>query len=118
MKRGTRFLIDLGCVTLFVAIGRSTHDHGIAPSGELHTLWPFALGLLGGWYLTIRRGHSGASLADALLIVFVTVALGMIVRVLVGQGTAFAFVIVALAFLFFTFAGWRLAWRVARRGRG
>ena len=112
-----RFVVDLGCVIVFVAIGRSTHDHGLAPSGVLSTLWPFALGLVGGWYLTIRRGHSGASLADALLIVVVTVALGMIVRVLVGQGTAFAFVLVALAFLSFTFAGWRLALRVLRRGR-
>jgi hypothetical protein len=45
-----------------------------------------------------------------------TVAVGMILRVLAGQGTAFAFILVALAFLGLFQLGWRLLWqRVARR---
>ena len=40
-----------------------------------------------------------------------TVALGMILRVLAGQGTAAAFIVVALAFLGLFQLGWRVAWR-------
>ena len=42
-----------------------------------------------------------------------TVAVGMALRVLAGQGTAFAFIVVALAFLGLFQLGWRLVWRWA-----
>jgi hypothetical protein len=42
-----------------------------------------------------------------------TVAVGMTLRVLAGQGTAFAFILVALAFLGLFQLGWRLVWRRA-----
>jgi hypothetical protein len=42
-----------------------------------------------------------------------TVAVGMTLRVLAGQGTAFAFILVALAFLGLFQLGWRLVWRWA-----
>lgn len=44
----------------------------------------------------------------------VTVAVGMVVRVLAGQGTALAFVVVALAFLGALMAGGRVALRAFR----
>ena len=46
------------------------------------------------------------------------VALGMALRVVSGQGTAFAFILVALAFLGLLLLGWRLLARLARRDRG
>ena len=49
---------------------------------------------------------------DGVVIVLVTVALGMALRVVSGQGTAVAFIIVALSFLTLFLVGWRL---VARR---
>ena len=36
------------------------------------------------------------------------VALGMVLRVVSGQGTAFAFIVVALAFLGLFLLGWRM----------
>jgi len=117
MKRSAWVLADLLCLVLFVAIGRSTHDHGVAPSGMLSTLWPFVLGLATGWFLIIRRARSGVSLSDAIIIVVTTVAIGMILRVLFGQGTALAFVIVALAFMSLSFGGWRVVLHLARRKR-
>ena len=39
------------------------------------------------------------------------VAVGMVLRVIAGQGTAFAFILVALAFLGLFLLGWRLAAR-------
>lgn len=117
VRRLTGFAADLLCVVVFVAIGRSTHDHGLAPTGVLSTLWPFATGLAVGWIFIIRRGRSGASLGDAALIVIATVTVGMILRVLAGQGTALAFIIVSLLFLALTFGGWRIVLRTLSRRR-
>ncbi len=44
-----------------------------------------------------------------------TVAVGMVLRVLAGQGTAFSFIVVALIFLGLFLLGWRLAARWAPR---
>jgi hypothetical protein len=46
-----------------------------------------------------------------------TVALGMALRVVSGQGTAVSFVIVALIFLGLFLLGWRLLARLAARRR-
>jgi hypothetical protein len=47
-----------------------------------------------------------------------TVALGMVLRVVAGQGTAVAFVLVALGFLGLFLLGWRLvALGILRRRR-
>jgi hypothetical protein len=45
------------------------------------------------------------------------VAIGMLLRVVSGQGTAFAFVLVALAFLGLFQLGWRAAVSLAPRAR-
>ena len=108
--------LDLAAVTLFVVIGRHNHHHGETVSGIATTWWPFAAGLVLAWVVTRLRRRVGESLGDAALIVAVTVAAGMILRVVAGQGTAFAFVLVALAFLYLFMGGWRwLVHRVERR---
>lgn len=117
MQRARRFIVDLLCLVTFVAIGRSTHDHGLALTGMLSTLWPFVVGLGASWAVLVRRHRSGASFADVALIVVVTVALGMVLRVIAGQGTAVAFIIVALAFLSLMMGGWRLVDHGWRRWR-
>jgi hypothetical protein len=110
-------LIDLFFLVLFVGIGRSAHDHGITVAGTASTLWPFGVALAVGWLLTWGRQRSGESPRGGFVIVIVTVALGMVLRVVSGQGTAFAFIIVALSFLTLFFVGWRLAARVIVRHR-
>ena len=109
-------LIDLVAVVVFVAIGRAHHDHGDVWRGMISTTWPFALGLVAGWLMLARRSRTGLSVADGAFLVTVTVAIGMLARVLAGQGTAFAFVLVALAFLGLEMGGWRLIARRASRG--
>jgi hypothetical protein len=99
--------IDLVIVLLFVGIGRNTHDHGISVSGVASTMWPFAIGLVVGWMVVGLRRRSGRSIRDGITIVVATVALGMILRVMSGQGTAFAFILVATGFLGLTMLGWR-----------
>lgn len=98
MTRGW-ILIDILVVVLFVGIGRSNHHHGVSFSGMVSTTWPFAAGLAIGWLIVLVRRQSGVSLGAGAEVWLATVAFGMILRVIGGQGTAFAFITVALAFL-------------------
>ena len=109
-------LFDFIAVLVFVAIGRSVHDHGLEATGMTSTTWPFAVGLGVGWWLIHSRRRSGRSLVDGVVVCFVTVALGMALRVVSGQGTQFTFVVVALCFLGLFMLAWRalLIWRHRR----
>lgn len=105
-------LVDVCCVLVFVAIGRASHEEAASLAGFANTAWPFLVGLGAGWGVT--RAWRGA---DALMPVGVgvwvcAVAVGMVLRVLAGQGTAVAFVIVASSFLGLALLGWRLLARV------
>jgi Protein of unknown function (DUF3054) len=111
-------VLDVGCVLVFVIIGRASHTKGETLAGVASTAWPFLAGLAGGWLataaLTGRRAWRqpfrlwpagvGAWLG--------AVILGMSFRVVSGQGTAPAFVGVALAFLGLFLLGWRLLGRL------
>ena len=106
---------DLVIVLVFVAIGRHVHDHGVQWKGLVSTAWPFAVGLALGWTVVVARRHDGGSLRDGVTVCVMTTCVGMIVRVLAGQGTAVAFVAVTLVFLGVTMIGWRLARAAATR---
>ena len=106
-------VLDCCCVLVFVVIGRASHTKGESLAGIASTAWPFLAGLAAGWIAarTWRRplllwpGGVGAWLG--------AVALGMVLRVAAGQGTAFAFVVVALVFLGSFLLGWRALARLA-----
>jgi len=104
--------LDLLVVLIFVAIGRSVHAHGTSLGGLASTTWPFAVGLAAGWLVLHWRGRPGLTIGDGALVDVVTVAVGMVLRVVSGQGTAFAFVVVALCFLGAGMVGWRLLARL------
>jgi len=108
--------IDLVIVVLFVGIGRSVHEHGVNVRGVTSTTWPFAIGLMIGWLVVLVSHRSGVTTRDGVVVALATVSVGMIVRVLAGQGTAVAFVLVALAFLGGAMLGWRAVVVVTRRG--
>ena len=105
------FLADCCCVLAFVIIGRASHAKGESLDGIASTAWPFLAGLACGWLAT-RGWRRPVALAPAGVGAWLgTVAVGMVLRVVSGQGTAFAFVLVALAFLGLFLLGWRLAGR-------
>lgn len=108
---------DLVALLVFVAIGRSVHDHGIRLAGMATTTWPFAVGLAAGTAVLATRGLRGQSVPGGVVVVLSTVAIGMVLRVVAGQGTAFAFVLVALAFLGALMIGWRICLRSVVRAR-
>ena len=112
--------LDFCCVAAFVIIGRAAHAHGEAVGGIVSTAWPFLAGLAGGWLVT-RAWRQPLTLAPAGVGAWLGAAgLGMVLRVVAGQGTAAAFIVVALAFLGLFLLGWRLApgvfQRYTRRG--
>jgi len=100
-------ILDCCCVLLFVVIGRADHAHGESLAGIASTAWPFLAGLAGGW-LAARAWRQPFRLWPTGVGAWLgAVALGMLFRVVSGQGTAVAFVVVALAFLGLFLLGWR-----------
>jgi Protein of unknown function (DUF3054) len=119
--RPASVVIDVCFVIAFVAIGRSAHHHGESVAGLASTAWPFLAGL-GVGLLVTRAWRRPAAIAPAGLGAWLgTVAVGMLLRVVAGQGTALAFIGVALAFLGLFLLGWRAIvaghakWRTAAR---
>ena len=105
-------ILDCGCVLVFVIIGRASHTKGESLAGVASTAWPFLAGLAGGW-LAARAWRRPLGLWPAGAGAWLgAVALGMVLRVVSGQGTAFAFILVALAFLGLFLLGWRLLVRL------
>jgi hypothetical protein len=106
-------LLDCCCVLVFVIIGRASHAKGESLAGIASTAWPFLAGLGIGW-LAARGWRRPLGLFPAGVGGWLgAVVLGMVLRVVSGQGTAFAFVLVALAFLGLFLLGWRLVARLA-----
>ena len=108
---------DLFVIIVFVAIGRRVHDHGVRVGGLISTAWPFVVGLAVGWMAVIARRRDGASLAAGLIVCVMTTVIGMIVRVVAGQGTAVAFIAVTLVFLGASMLGWRVVTAAVTRSR-
>jgi len=107
--------LDAIAVLVFVGIGRHTHDHGVAPAGVASTAWPFLVGLAVGWAVLLSLHRDATTIRSGAAVCVVTVAVGMLLRVVAGQGTAFAFVLVALSFLGALMVGWRAIVAVIRR---
>ena len=108
-------IADTAMVLVFVVIGRASHhaSGGLAGlsglAGIASTAWPFLAGLAAG-ELAVRSWRRPAALGPTGIVVWLsTVAIGMILRVIAGQGTAVAFIAVALGFLGLFLLGWRAA---------
>ena len=106
-------VLDVCCVLIFVIIGRASHTKGESLAGIASTSWPFLAGLGIGWLAARGWRRPLAIRPEGLAIWLCTVALGMILRVVSGQGTAVAFIVVALVFLALFLLGWRLLARLA-----
>lgn len=113
-------LVDVILVVVFAAIGRATHDgdvFGPAGSGLATTAWPFVVALGLGWLISRAWRAPLAPVRTGLVVWAVTVALGMVLRAISGQGVAVAFVIVASITLALFLVGWRAVARLASRRR-
>lgn len=108
-------LLDAGCVLVFAAVGRASHDEAASLTGLAGTAWPFLVGLAVGWLVTRAWRRPEALVPAGVGNVACTVAVGMALRVVSGQGTAVAFIVVATVFTALLLLGWRLVARMVRR---
>ncbi|MFC9765547.1 DUF3054 domain-containing protein [Rhodococcus jostii] len=113
--------LDVVLVIVFCAIGRRSHDEANALTGLATTAWPFLTGLAVGWLATVALYRDKF---DAFLIVptgivvwLSTLVVGMLLRVVSGQGTAFSFVLVAGTVLAVFLLGWRAVAKIVTRSR-
>ena len=114
MKKLLPAAADVVLVLVFCAIGRRSHDETGALAGLAHTAWPFLGGLAAGWAASIalyKEKFAPFSVVPAGVVIwFSTLLIGMVLRVLSGQGTAFSFVVVAAIVLGLFLIGWRFAY--------
>ena len=106
-------VLDVACVLVFVVVGRASHIQGESLAGIASTAWPFLAGLAFGWLAGRTWRHPFRLWPAGVSAWLGAVVLGMLFRVLSGQGTAAAFIGVALAFLGLFLLGWRLLSRLS-----
>ena len=111
MHRLLVVVLDAVVVLVFAVLGRRSHEEGGGLTGIGDTAWPFVVGLLLA-HLAVR---GSATWRSGLLVWVCTLVVGMVLRQLSGDGTAFSFVLVATGFLGVGLVGWRLAALAVRR---
>lgn len=114
------FVADLVLVVLFAALGRASHQEAVLGAGGLgllETAWPFAAALAAGWIVTLAFRAPLAPVRSGIPLWIITVAGGMLLRAVSGQGTAVAFIIVASITLLLFLVGWRVVARLIARAR-
>ncbi len=114
-------VVDILLILAFAAAGRSSHEEAASITGLLTTAWPFLTGLAAGWLITsglYRDKFDPRLVVPTGVVVWASsLALGMLIRVLVGQGTAFSFILVAASFLALFLIGWRALYQTLRSRR-
>lgn len=116
---------DFVAVTTFLVIGRINHHHGLDPLSFLQAWWPFAVGAAAGWSISYVYSHVRSReffssdfhperLPTGVVVWVVTVAVGMVLRLILHQGTELSFIIVATCALGLFLLGWRIAIRLLR----
>lgn len=118
--RGMRYLpaliVDAVFVLIFAVIGRASHQED--PAGFLLTAWPFLVALVVGHALAALMGSGPRkpwSLLWGVTVWVVTVAGGMLLRIVAGDTAQLAFIIVATIVLGVFLVGWRALASVLRR---
>ncbi len=100
--------VDAVLVIVFAGIGRGSHARAATVAGLFETAWPFLAGLAIVWLAAFVWRSPLAVLRAGVPVWIGTVALGMLLRMLSGQGTALPFVIVATLTLALMLIGWRI----------
>ena len=112
MSRALPAVLDVALVVLFAALGRRSHAEGLDVVGVLRTAAPFVAGTAAGWLVaSLTLDAVPRDLAFGAVVVVCTVVVGMLLRRVIGDGTAVSFVIVATTVLSVLLLGWRLVAR-------
>ncbi|WP_125774060.1 DUF3054 domain-containing protein [Antribacter gilvus] len=97
---------DTVSVAAFALIGIASHDGSLAEA-FVRVVWPFAVGAAVGWAWTRAWRSPDRLWPVGVLVWCTTVALGLALRALAGDGVAWAFAGVTAVFLAITMIGWR-----------
>jgi DUF3054 family protein len=110
---------DLAAVTIYVLVGRLSHDESVSASGLLSTAWPFLVGIVGGYIGIALTRWPTLSLRGGAVITVKTFVIGLVLRYGVAEdATPFSFVVVTIVVLAVLMLGWRVAaLAVLRRDR-
>jgi hypothetical protein len=108
-RRWLALAADVGCVLVFVVLGRRSHDEGDSVASTLNVAAPFLIGLAIGWLASPHLHHRPSSIRAGLDVWVATVVIGVLLRWFAwDRSTAFTFVLVAAAFLGLFLLGWRV----------
>ncbi len=107
-------VVDLLFVVVFTVIGHWTHAKNLEISGIIDTAWPFVVALVLAWVLNAVWVAPAAPLRTGVGLWATTVLLAMVLRAVIGEGTAGTFIIVAASFNFVTLVGWRVVTAASR----
>ena len=110
-------VVDLVVVLAFVVIGRRSHAEGLDLPGLLGTLWPFVVGAVVGWASVTGVRWPLADLRSGAVVWVSTAVVGLLLRVVAGQGVQLSFVIVTIVVLGVFVVGWRAVVALVRRTR-
>ncbi|MFT4157931.1 MAG: DUF3054 domain-containing protein [Microbacterium sp.] len=113
-------IVDAVFVLIFAVIGRVSHQEDAG--GFLLTAWPFLVALIVGYALAAlvsSRPRRPWSVGWGATVWVVTVAGGMLLRIITGDTAQVAFIIVATIVLGVFLVGWRaLAAAIRKRQKG
>ncbi len=113
MSRALPAVLDVALVVVFAALGRRSLAEGLDALGVLRTAAPFVAGTAAGWLVASLTMDAGPrDLAFGAVVLVCTVVVGMLLRRVIGDGTAASFVIVATTVLSLMLLGWRLMARL------
>ncbi len=107
-------LLDLLMVVVFATIGRRSHAEGLTVSGVAATALPFAAGTAAGWAACRGWRAPTSVVVTGVPVWAATVAGGVLLRRVSGQGAPASFVVVTTVVLAAFLLGWRAV--AARRG--
>ncbi len=117
MGRILAIVSDLALVVVFVMIGRASHAEPLDMEGIQRTALPFLAGTLMAWIGFLLKRHSGLTLVNGVFVWAMTVVLGILFRLLLGDTAEFSFVLVTAAVLAAFLIGWRAVVWLVRRNR-
>jgi hypothetical protein len=113
VSRALPAVLDVALVVLFAALGRRSHAEGVDVVGVLRTAAPFVAGAAAGWLVaSLTLDAEPRDLAFGAVVLVCTVVVGMLLRRVMGDGTALSFVLVATTVLSVLLLGWRLVARL------
>ena len=107
--------IDVGCVLVFCALGRRSHDEGLNIAGIATTAWPFLTGTAIGWLASQAWRRPTAVVPTGVVVWLCTVVVGMLLRKASTAGVAASFVLVASTVTALLLLGWRAALLLSAR---